>query len=75
MGRRLVVLCIVIQFAVGAAIIGFFGDKDENKDFLLRTDYGRDLRLLCGSDDKERGVFRGERVLCHPRVGSEGSEI
>lgn len=76
MGRRLIYVFLLIDLLFGAALSGYMIGKYTNeKDSLFCSYFGRSLRLFCGSDDKERSQFRSERVLCHPRVGAEGSEI
>ena len=72
MGRRLIYAFLLLDLLLGAALSGYMVGKHTNeKDSLFCAYFGRSLRLLCGSDDKERSG----QVLCNPRVVSKGSEI
>lgn len=73
-GRRLVVVLVIVQLVIAAAIIGFFGDKDEDESSVLDWT-SRNLRLHCGPDDNYRSEDRGDRILCNPRIGERGHSI
>lgn len=74
--RVLIGIAIVLLIDL-LVILGFIGYQIwvNYEEGFLHISTGRNLQLLCGSYDKERGQFRGERVLCNPRIGSEGREI
>jgi hypothetical protein len=65
---------VIVQLVIAAAVIGFFGDKDEDKGSVLDWT-GHNLRLYCGTDDNDWSKNSSSRVLCNPRIWSDGSEI
>ncbi len=69
-----VIIFLLIDLLIAVGFIGYQVWRHYEQTTVYSKS-SRNLQLLCGSYDKERGQFRGERVLCNPRIGSEGREI